>query len=132
MCHLQASYLDHDPIILTLQGDTQNGRKKEISNRFEEKWATHPECENIIQEAWNRKTLTSSPMFRLFSKIKVCRMALVARSRNIGSFNTRLEEKEKLLEQLTTMNDAANLDMIQVVKDEINALLYQEELSWRQ
>ena len=59
-------------------------------------------------------------------------MALVAWSRNMGSFNTQLEEKEKLLEQLTTMNDAANLDMIQVVKDEINALLYQEELSWRQ
>lgn len=50
----------------------------------------------------------------------------------MGSFNTQLEEKEKLLEQLTTMNDATNLDMIQVVKDEINALLYQEELSWRQ
>lgn len=50
----------------------------------------------------------------------------------MGSFKTQLEEKEKLLEQLTIMNDATNLDMIQVVKDEVDALLYQEELSWRQ
>ena len=29
--HLQALYLDHDPILLTLQRDTHNGRRKKIS-----------------------------------------------------------------------------------------------------
>ena len=50
----------------------------------------------------------------------------------MGSFKTRLEEKERVLEELKARNNAGNLDMIQAVKGEINALLYQEELSWRQ
>lgn len=50
----------------------------------------------------------------------------------MGSFKTRLEEKERVLEQLKAMNDAENLDSIQGVKDEINALLYREELFWGQ
>ena len=50
----------------------------------------------------------------------------------MGSFKTRLEEKERVLEELKARNNAGNLDMIQAVKGEINSLLYQEELSWRQ
>ena len=50
----------------------------------------------------------------------------------MGSVKTRLEEKERVLEQLKAMNDAENLDSIQGVKDEINALLYREELFWGQ
>ena len=130
--HLQASYSDHDPILLILQRDTQNGRRKKIPKRCEERWATHLECESIIREAWSRVSYSSSPMFRLFSKIRECRSALVAWSRNMGSFKTRLEEKERVLEELKARNNAGNLDMIQAVKGEINALLYQEELSWRQ
>ena len=71
-------------------------------------------------------------MFRHFSKIRACRLALVAWSRNIGSFTSRLAEKERMLVQLTAMNDADNLEQIQLVKGKINAILYQEELFWRQ
>ncbi|XP_075665634.1 uncharacterized protein LOC142635339 [Castanea sativa] len=46
--HLQALYSDHDPILLTLQRETHNGRRKKFPKRFEERWATHPECESII------------------------------------------------------------------------------------
>ena len=65
-----------------------------------------------------------SPMFRLFSKIRMCRVALVAWSKNMGNFKTRIEEKERALEHLKAMNDAKNLKSIQRIKDEINALLY--------
>ena len=34
--HLQASYLDHDTILLTLQRDTHTGRRKKFTRRFEE------------------------------------------------------------------------------------------------
>ena len=42
----------------------------------------------------------------------------------MGSFKRRLKEKERVLEQLKARNDASNLDMIQVVKGEINDLLF--------
>ena len=73
-----------------------------------------------------------SPMFQLFSKIRDCHMALVAWSLNIGSTGTRIEEKKQRLQTLTTQNDPANLEFIQKVRDDINNLLYHEELAWRQ
>ena len=59
-------------------------------------------------------------------------MSLVRWSRQLGNSKTKLEEKKLELEHLTTMNTTDNLDVIQKVKDEINALLLQKELFWRQ
>ena len=46
----------------------------------------------------------------------------------MGNSRSRIKEKKHQLELLTTQNEAANLESIQQVKDEINTLLYQEEL----
>ena len=129
--HLQVSYSDHDLIFLIIHGSAINTRKKKIPKRFEEKWATHLECKAIIQEVWSKEPPVGSPMFQLFSKIRDCRMALVAWSRNMGSTRTRIEEK-KQLQTLTAQNDPANLELIQKVRDDINSLLYQEEIAFRQ
>ena len=49
--HLQASYSDHIPILINIIGLDQWGRRKKIPQRFEEKWASHAECENVIRQA---------------------------------------------------------------------------------
>lgn len=92
--HLYALYSNHDPIFLTLQGNTGNVRRKKILKRFDKKWVTHPKCETIILEAWSREAPFDSPRFRLFSRIRTRRMALVAWSRNMGNSRSRIEEKQ--------------------------------------
>ncbi|XP_075643078.1 uncharacterized protein LOC142614417 [Castanea sativa] len=124
--HLQVSYSDHELIFLIIHGRVGNTRRKKIPKRFEEKWATHPECEAIIREVWSREPPVGSPMFRLFSKIRDCHMALVAWSRNMGSTGTQFEEKKQQLQTLTAQNDPENLELLQKVRDDINTLLYQE------
>ncbi|XP_050259942.1 uncharacterized protein LOC126705022 [Quercus robur] len=121
--HLQASYSDNVPIMLTTNVDTQIACRKKIPRRFEEKWVTHPECEGIIHEAWNGEISMGSPIYRLFEKIKKSHIALVGWSRQLGYSKTKLEEKESKQETLIAMNYVDNLDVIQRVKDEINALL---------
>ena len=130
--HLHAAYSDHVPILLTTQGATHSTRGEKIPKRFEEKWASHPECEQIIMEAWNGTNPTGSPMFRLFEKIKKCCMALVGWSRNMGSLKEHIDEKYMELEALTEMNNAENIGQINRVRDENNALLLQDEFFWRQ
>jgi len=72
-------------------------------------------------------------MFRLFEKIKHCRMALIGWSRStFGDTNAKLEEKQKELEALMKQNTGDKMESINMVKGEINRLLYQEELTWRQ
>lgn len=70
-------------------------------------------CEWVIQEGWNWSTPHGSLMFRLYEKIKNCRTSL-------------------LLEELTCRSIGDQVERIKIVKGEINRLLYQEEVSWRQ
>ena len=66
-------------------------------------------------------------------KIKRCRFALVDWSRASGaSSKTLLQEKQKQLEDLSSLNSVDHLDAIKGLKVEINNLLHQEELFWRQ
>jgi len=49
----------------------------------------------VIREAWTLKLLNGSLMFRLFEKIKHCRLKLVAWSQmTFGNTKYKLEEKQ--------------------------------------
>ena len=49
--HLGVSYFDHDPTLLDMAPSNDLQRRRRRIQRFEEKWVTHPDCENIIQES---------------------------------------------------------------------------------
>ena len=74
--HGISSYSDHAPIIVHIVEEGPRCRQKRRPRRFEEKWATHPNCEAITQNAWRQVTPAASPMFVLCEKIKVCREEL--------------------------------------------------------
>ena len=72
-------------------------------------------------------------MYRLFEKIKNCRSALVGWSKiTFGQSRNTLQEKLRILEELTRENTIAHWEEIRRVKDEINTILYHDELHWRQ
>ena len=66
--HIHAPYSDHNPILIITHPHRLVNAKKKIPRRFEEKWATHPDCEMIIQTSWEADVLPGSPMARLFEK----------------------------------------------------------------
>ncbi|KAM3681849.1 hypothetical protein ACJW31_12G029400 [Castanea mollissima] len=132
--HMQVTYSDHDPILLNTQGYAQQGhsRRKNI-HRFEERWVAHQRCEDVIRAAWTYHSPNKSPMFRLFEKIKRCHMSLVAWSRRVfDNTRTRLEEKQATLMDLSNTEYGSNLAQIKTIREEINELLHQEEVFWRQ
>ena len=93
--------------ILILTEPLNPRRRKKLPRRFEEKWATHPDYERVICEAWGGPIQNGSPMFRLFEKIKQCRHALVGWSKsNFGNFKAKLHEKQVALEELSRENKA--------------------------
>ena len=127
--HLQTSYSDHVPILLTTHLANHQVLPKKFPRRFEEKWVTHPDCEVVIQQAWNHTVNTGSPMYRLFEKIKNCRSAPVRWSKiTFGQWKNNLQEKHRILEELTREHTIAHLEEIRRVKDEINTILYHDEL----
>ena len=75
--NLTSSYSNNVPILLNTQVERHTRRRRKIPNRFEEKWVTHPQCEEIVQQAWTSMQATSSPMYVLFEKIKHCQRVFV-------------------------------------------------------
>lgn len=87
----------------------------------------------MIREAWNYHPPNGSPMFKFFLKIKRCRMKLVAWSREVfGNTRIQLKDKQAALKALSTTGYKTNLAQINNLRDEINTLLHQEEVLWRQ
>lgn len=94
---------------------------------------SHEGCENIIREAWTQHHPVGSPLFRLFEKIKFCRGQLVAWSRDVfGNIKHKLEAKQRALEELAGRGYGDNLVEINKVRGEINELIHQEDIFWRQ
>ena len=124
--HLQVSYFDHDPILLDTQCCAQHARaRRKWLYRFEERWAAHQGCKEVIREAWNYHPTNGSLMFKLFEKIKRCRMKLVAWSQEVFS-NTRicLKDKQAALKALSPTGYKTNLAQINYLRDEINTSLH--------
>ena len=72
-------------------------------------------------------------MFCLFQRIRNTRLALIKwEKRAFGDTKVALQQKQWLLEELTRRNDPTLMDRIRETKIEINNLLHQEELAWRQ
>ena len=50
----------------------------------------------------------------------------------LGNSKTKLEEKQAALEELSRENKTENMQRIRTLKSEINTILHQDELFWRQ
>ena len=130
--HLQSTYSDHIPILINLSRLNQQCKKKKIPRRFEEKCVRQPGCEQVIRASWESDIGGGSPMYHLFEKIKKCRQALVTwSSTTFGNFKTQIQEKQMALEELALQNDPKNQPLIRTIKNNINALLHQDEIFWR-
>ena len=127
------SYSNHDPILMDMNPPTQPKKQRHKIQQFEEKWATHTECEKIIRNSWNQTQLQGSPMYCLFEKIKRCKMNLVAWSRvTFGNARNRLDARQGEVIDLMEFGYGSNMERIHEVKKEINELVHHEEVFWRQ
>lgn len=86
---------DHCPLVLNL-----NLPLKRIPKlfKFESRWTTYQDCENIIKAAWGRAG-AGSQMFRLVQNLKLCRKALLDWSKK--AFGNSKRKLESLKTQLS-------------------------------
>jgi exonuclease III len=132
--HIPTSKSDHLAIQVDFHKSAPQKPKRKSLFRFEEKWSYKPECEQVIATAWQTAQLTGSPMFQVTEKIKLCRQALMKWcGTTFGSVKKQLDQKKSEMEHLMSSNlDGAHNQSIYRLKGEINELLLQDELHWRQ
>ncbi|GMY09850.1 hypothetical protein FCV25MIE_05089 [Fagus crenata] len=132
--HVAGTVSDHLALLVSLKARQGNQRRKKVVRRFEEKWATVPTCEEVIRTAWQQTVTGGSPMFELAQKITRCRHALCDWSRGaFGVHDQQLQHKLETIEALTVDNTMGQHNQqIRAIKDEVNLLLHQDEIYWRQ
>ena len=132
--HIMTTTSDHLPILIEIGQQIPGHGRKKRHHRFEEKWLTNPECEQMVRRLWDQVTTQGSPMYRVTEKIKHCRMGLVQWSKQSfngvqGQVRARLDS----IEALTMDNrDGQHKDHIKALKGEVNSLLLADEFHWKQ
>ncbi|GMY07698.1 reverse mRNAase [Fagus crenata] len=118
--HCPGSVSDHLALVVITKAKPAVQSRQIWVKRFEEKWATHPACEEIIRSSWNQQAAVGSPMFQLCHKLSRCRKALVDWSRGIfGAINLQIDHKLAVLEALHEDNHGGQHNLhIRAVQDE--------------
>ncbi|KAL6225497.1 hypothetical protein ACLB2K_004347 [Fragaria x ananassa] len=67
--HLHPSTSDHSPLLVEICVNPSPSMRKKRIFRFEQFWATHPECEDVIKGSWGR-IVSGNPVNQAIGKIK--------------------------------------------------------------
>lgn len=121
---------DHCPLIVNCDVPLQKVPKL---FKFESMWSTHPDCEMVIQSAWN-KLVNGSDMYKLVCKLKNCREQLTQWSKEV--FGNNKFKLDSLKEQLAIIQSHEPLEVYNLkhcqLKSEIEILLALEEMFYHQ
>jgi hypothetical protein len=125
---LAARSSDHKLLLLVLDTDMQENDKSKRGFKFEMSWTLEEDYQHIIEEAWN-----VVPNGNTWSKLSKCRTSLIRRGNGKLGNNTVLnKQKTKELEVLQRHEGPKNGEAIKKLNAEIEVLLEQEDLRWKQ
>lgn len=74
--HLHPSISDHSPLLVEVCAAPVTDRRKKNLFRFDRSWASHLDCQGIIQGGW-QTIVQGDPIRQTAAKIKNTSMALV-------------------------------------------------------
>jgi hypothetical protein len=130
--HLPRLSSDHCLLLLDIPPTSAVTKRKKVY-RFEALWVKDDQCKGVIEQAWGSEVQDGSPMFRVFEKLKHCRVSLIAwSSLKFGNFAAQIKRKREQLQRLVIDNPPGHSKNIMELQDDINLLLEKEEVFWRQ
>jgi exonuclease III len=130
---LAARSSDHTPLFLQMLDEDEAPIYYSKSFKFEASWLADGECLEVINDAWGRGGDVGVGMQPARSKLASCQTQLVSWSkRKFGNAAKMLTRKTKQLELLQRQARGSNLAAIRRVQKEIDFILEQEDIKWKQ
>nr|POE74098.1 hypothetical protein CFP56_64342 [Quercus suber] len=129
--HLNYFTSDHRPILLSLDSNGENQRRRRKPFRFEAMWLTDPERNGVLSMAW-ACNVEGSPMAVATKKVAKCKKMLKAWKRD--QFGNVLQKIKKTKELLWRVEKEAvrsgRVDEVKRLKLELTDLCSKEEKMW--
>ncbi|XP_071905855.1 uncharacterized protein [Coffea arabica] len=125
--HLETEASDH--LMLLVDTNPENRRRKQRFY-FDQRWTQNPEAKRVIQGAWTKVKL-GSRMFRVATKIKECRMAILEWRKNVqGNSKVRIKELKEKLAEVKARNDDGKRVQVDDLKAQLTKAYAEEEMFW--
>ncbi|KAL6128782.1 hypothetical protein ACLB2K_072136 [Fragaria x ananassa] len=129
--HLHPSTSDHSPLLVEICVNPSPSMRKKRIFRFEQFWATHPECEDVIKGSWGR-IVSGNPVNQAIGKIKHTCSALNAWQKLTFMFKqTEMRAvRSRLDELMAALFDPTHHAEKQALNKKFQELLTAEETIW--
>ncbi|KAL6143754.1 hypothetical protein ACLB2K_054449 [Fragaria x ananassa] len=131
--HLHPSTSDHSPLLVEICVNPSPSMRKKRIFRFEQFWATHPECEDVIKGSWGR-IVSGNLVNQAIGKIKHTCSALNAWQKPTFMFKQAEMRavRSRLDELMAALFDPTHHAEKQALNKKFQELLTAEETIWIQ
>jgi hypothetical protein len=130
---LAASCSDHAPLFIVGTNSEKHARRPRGRFRYEAAWSNHMGHKQIIKKVWKEKPLSRNAWQVLLGKLEESKNKIrVWRKNTISSSEDVLHRKTEQLLDMQGGDGMLNMDAITELQGEIDEILEQDELKWRQ
>ncbi|XP_041003935.1 uncharacterized protein LOC121249294 [Juglans microcarpa x Juglans regia] len=130
---LVARSSDHRPVLLSFSHTNNLDFKGSRPFKYKAWWAFEIDCERVVKEGWKQSSRGREPFEKLKGSIRSCTEGLRRWSRALTRNKTHeIVAKTKLLKNLQKEEGSHNIQEIREVQKELDSLLDQEDLKWKQ
>jgi hypothetical protein len=126
-------FLDHSPILVSFSHNREVRWNKSRSFHYEASWTKHPNHHDMVKKVWRVKDSSSNKWGVVQKKLQACQKTLqhwAQKSGNKGE--AQIQEKLGELQLLQQLADPNLAEAETSIKEELNVLLEQDDLKWRQ
>jgi hypothetical protein len=125
--------LDHHPLLVSFSNTREAQWNKSRVFKYEASWAKMKEPQAVIKKVWRVKPKTIEPWKNFKCKINGCRNSLkIWVRKQAGTVEDQIKQKEQELKSIQMQENRGTSSQEDFIKEELNNLLEQEDIKWRQ
>jgi hypothetical protein len=130
---LAARSSDHKPLLIRVLGAGENQVRFHRSFKFEAKWLLDEECQQVIHQAWDEGFHGPTSMQTAMGKLDTVRKPLLhGVGVSLVMQRRKSRRKQSCWKELQRAENPSTWDAIKVLQGEIEFLLEQEDIRWKQ
>jgi hypothetical protein len=133
VCILAARSSDHAPLLLSLQGSGNFRRSGYQRFHYETGWQKNERVREVIRKVWRVKATSRDAWGAVKTKLNNSRRGLL-RWKRCQPYHPEvaLQEKTAAIQTLQAVDGVLDLEAIRGLQTEVDELLEQDKLKWRQ
>jgi len=124
---------DHNPLLVSFSNTRDIQWNKSRLFKYEASWSKMKDPQAVIKKVWRVKQKSNEPWRILKDKLSGCRKSLkIWVRKQVNAVKEQINQKEEELQSLQLQGNRDTSGQKDLIKEELNDLLEQEDLKWRQ